>query len=147
MADETKNVNISVEDRFNTELGSIAIDWPGADLDTDPLVEWLAPDLLGFSSSPSRKVQRTELYTLSVNCFHQAGEGRSTSRVWELVDLVRAAFDQHDLAVLDWAQADPKPTLFYLRFSEGTVERINPPPDAGRFLQQLNVTFDAFLVA
>lgn len=147
MADESKNVKVSIEDRINTDLGSLAIDWPGTDFDSDGVTEWLQPDVLGYSPRATRLSERFEFWTLSINCYARTGPGgETTHRIWELLDLILAAFDQVTMAVKDWAAADPKPTLSYLRFSEATVTPIDPPVQAGKFVQQLNVSFDGVLI-
>lgn len=147
MADESKNVKISIEDQIETQLGSLAIDWPGKDFDGDGVTEWIQPDVLGYSSRPTRLSERFEIWTLSINCYTRTGPGtETTNRVWELVDLILAEFDQVTLAIKDWTQSPPEPTLYYLRFSEGTVTPIEPPADAGKFVQQLNVSFDVVLI-
>lgn len=151
MADESKNVKISIEDRINTEFSTLVteekVDWPGKDFDSDAVTEWIQPDVLGYSSRPTRLSERFELWTLSINCYTVTGPGGETTvRIWELVDLILAAFDQVSLAIKDWTQVPPEPTLFYLRFSEGTVTPIEPPKEAGKFVQQLNVSFEGVLI-
>lgn len=148
MADETKNVKISVEDRINSQLlATSAIGWPGTSLDTSGLTEWIEPELLGYSARPTRTAERFELWTLQFNCFSRSGpSGETTHRIWELVDACIAAFDQVTMAVKNWAAADPKPTLFYLRFSEAGVVPVDAATPEDQFLQQLNVTFEGAVI-
>ena len=147
MSDETKDVKISIEDRINTQLAAITLDWPGLDIDLDGVTAWIAPDVFGYSARPTRTANRFEFWTVSFNCFSRTGPGgETTHKVWELVDLILAAFDQVTMAVKDWSAADPKPTLSYLRFFEGDVTPITPPGEVGKFVQQLNVSFDGVLI-
>ena len=147
MSDETKNVKISVEDRINTELAAVTLDWPGLDIDLDGVTAWIAPDDLGYSGAPSRSSERHEEWTFSFNCFTRTGPGgETTHKVHELVDMVIAAFDQVTMAVKDWSAADPKPTLSYLRFREAEVTPIRVPEEAGKFVQKRNVSFSALLI-
>ena len=147
MADETKNVKISIEDRINTQLGSLTIDWPGTEFDSDGVTEWIAPQAPDFNASPSRLSDRFELWTLSVNCFARTGpSGETTHRVHELVDLVLGAFDKLDLAIKDWADTPATPTLFFLRFGPADVTALTPPGEAGKFTQQMNVSIDGHLI-
>lgn len=147
MSDETKDVKISIEDRINSQLGSVTLDWPGLDTDLDGVTSWIQPDVLGYSTRPTRSANRFEFWTVTFNVYTRTGPGgETTHKVWELVDLILAAFDQVTVAVKDWSAADPKPTLAYLRFTEGDVIPITPPDEAGKFVQQLNVSFEALLI-
>ena len=151
MADETKNVKLSIEKRVDDQLsGTSTIHWQGAGFDQGGVSEWFAPRVLGFSGAPARKSARTEAWTFDVNCFAHTGQGETKARVWELVDAVIAAFEDYDLAVLDWAAASPPvTTLYWVRFGRATV---TPVPGGGladdelRDPQQLNVRFTAWLI-
>ena len=148
MADEFKNIKISVEDRANTQLsGSTTLKFAGIELDTDDLTEWVEVDVLGESPRATRAGERFEFWTVQANCYAVTGPGgETTHRVWEFADLMRAAFHQYTLAVKDWSQAAPEPTLFYLRFAEAQVTPIAPPAEAGKWLQQVNVSFEAHAI-
>lgn len=148
MADETKNVEKSINDRVDSELGTLAIHYPGTEFDSDGVTEWIVVEEPDYSSRPVRSGERDEIWTVSFNCYARAGPGGETIyRAAELADLVLAAFSQHDLAVLNWASGDdPKPTLFYLRFDEGEVAALEPLEDAGKFTMQRNVTFTPLLI-
>ena len=158
MAYNTANVKTSIEVYFDEQLsGSSSIDIAGTEFDTSAVTEWFEPRILGFSSVPSRKNDRTEFWTFSVNCFAKTPT-ETTHRVWELVDLVLVQFAQKDLAVLNY-DGDALTTLFYIRFDEGDVNvvpnEVRTPAgsrDAGKQvnaelrLQQVNVTFTAALI-
>ena len=157
MADETRNVKVSIEDYFDEQLATeAAIDFQGTEFKTEDVTEWFEPRLLGRSSVPSRRSARTEFWTFSVNCFTQTPT-ETIHRVWELVDAVLGKFAQLDLAILNYS--DTQQELFRLRFDEGDV---NVVPNASRtaagfrtadkqinttlLLQQVNVTFSAALI-
>lgn len=148
MADETKNVEKSINDRVDSQLGTLSIHYPGTEFDSDGVTEWIVVEEPDYSSRPVRSGERDEIWTVSFNCYARTGPGGETIyRVAELADLVLAAFSQYTLAVLDWASGDdPKPTLFWLRFEEGEVAALEPPDDAGKFTMQRNVTFGALLI-
>jgi hypothetical protein len=147
VADETKNVEKSINDRVDSELGTLTIHYPGTEFDSDGVTEWIRVEEPDYTPRAVRSGERDEIWTVSFNCFARTGAaGETIYRVSELADLVLAAFNQHDLAVLNWAAGDPKPTLFYLRFDEGAVTVIEPPEDAGKFTMQRNVTFTPRLI-
>jgi hypothetical protein len=147
MSDEAKDVKISIEDRINSQLGSVTLDWAGTDIDLDGVTSWIQPDVLGYSARPTRLSNRFEFWTISFNCYARTGAGgETTHKVWELVDMILTAFDQVTMAIKDWSAGDPKPTVAYLRFTEGNVTPITPPAEAGKYVQQLNVAFEALLI-
>lgn len=149
MADEMKNVELSILERIEDELESeTTVHYQGTDFDTTTVTEWVQPRLLGQTPRATRLAERFELWTLNVNCFAETGiDGKSTHRIWELADAVIAAFNQLNLAIKNWA-APAKPTLFYLRFGEAAVQALDAPTnEADRHLQQVNVRIPAFLIA
>lgn len=147
MADETKNVEKSINDRVDSQLGTLTIHYPGTEIDLDGVTEWLEVTEPDYTSRPVRAGERDEIWTVGFNCYARTGpSGETIYRAAELADLVLAAFSQHNLAVKNWAVADPKPTLFWLRFDEGQVVALEPPEDAGKFTMQRNVTFNALLI-
>ena len=153
MANETKNVKMSIEDRVRDviEGGGVAVHYDGTTFDSDALTEWVEPRIIGVVTTPSRAGMRKEGWLLNVNCYVRRDDMAAeptTHRVWELVDLVLSAFDQLDLAIVDWLDTQ-KPTLFYARFNEGSVNHIPQPvsPRGSKLLQQLNVSFEGMLVA
>lgn len=150
MADDTKNVKLSFEERVTTQLKpTYTIHWQGLDFDSATVTAWIEPRLLGRSAQPSRLSERVEAWTFQCNVYAKTGPGgETTHRVWELADAVIDAFDQATFAVKDWADA-ALPTLFYLRCSEGDVVPV--PSGGGRpsstaQLQQLAVSFIATLI-
>lgn len=150
MPDQTKNVAISIQDRFNTQLAAVSsINWQGVDFDSSAATEWLEPRLLGFASRVVRLTEREEVWTLSVNCYAKTGEGGETIyRVWELADQVLTAFAQITMAVLDWATSG-NPVIAQLRFNEGVVTPIpaqGSRPVESPELQQVNVTLEGMLI-
>lgn len=150
MANETKNVKISVANRFKEEVEpDIAVRYEDdLDFDGEAQDEWVEPRLLGFSAVPRRRGTRTELWTLNVNCFHRISDRAtdSTNRIDELVDTVLGLFSQVDVVVKDWQDAQ-LPTLTYLRLGEGSVTSVvEPAPPAGKIVQQKNISFDGVLV-
>ena len=151
MAFSTANVKTSIEVYTDTQLsGATSIDISGTEFDTSAVTEWIEPRILGFSSVPSRKSDRTEFWTFSVNCFAKTPT-ETTHRAWELVDLVLVEFSQKDLAILNY-DGDALSTLFYIRFDEGDVNQVDirqaqgQPIGAQLRLQQVNVTFTAALI-
>jgi len=148
VAGETKNVEKSINDRVDDQLGTLSIHYYGTEFDSDGVTEWIVVEEPDYSSRPVRSGERDEIWTVSFNCYARTGPGGETIyRAAELADLVLAAFSQHDLAILNWAsEADTKPTLFHLRFDEGEVAALEPPEDAGKFTMQRNVTFSALLI-
>ena len=148
MSNEARNVRLSITDEIDTQLGSITLHWPGTKFDSDGVAEWITAELPDFTPQATRLSERHEFRTVSFNCYARTGPGgKSIHRVYELADLVLGAFDQVTLEVLDWdSEEDPKPTLFYLRFAEGAITPIQPPPEAGSYLMQMNVTFEAALI-
>lgn len=151
MAFNTANVKTSIEVYADAQLsGDASLDIAGTEFDTSAVTDWFEPRILGLSSVPSRKNDRTEFWTFSVNCFAKTPT-ETTHRVWELADLVLVAFGQKDLAILNYdGVADT--TLFFIRFDEGDVNWIdaevmdNKPIAAQLRLQQVNVTFTAALI-
>lgn len=147
MADQTKNVEKSVYNRIDSQLGTLTIHYPGTDIDLDGVTEWIEVAEPDYSSRPVRAGERDETWIIGFNCYARTGPAAETIyRAAELADLVLGAFSQYDMAVLNWAAADPKPTLFWLRFDEGQVTALQPPGDAGKFTMQRNVTFNALLI-
>lgn len=151
MSDETYDVKISIEDRINTQLSSYTILWPGREHDTETLMAWIEPEVMGYSGAPSRSAERYERWSLQFNCFARTGppshpSAETTHKVWQLVDACLAAFDQVTMAVKDWSESDPKPTLFYLRFPEAEVTPVTPPEGTDKWLQQRNVYFEPLLI-
>lgn len=149
MANETKNVKISLDDRIQTQLaGSYSIHWEDTDFKSEPVQEWLEPRLLGFTPAPSRNGSRSEQWTLSVNCYAKTGRGQKNAlRVWELADAVWAAFNQATVAVKNWA-AEGDPVIFYIRFGEAVISRVpgtGARPKATGPLSQLNVSVPAWI--
>ena len=143
MANETEYPKLSFEQRVDTQLSSVtSIRWSGIDFDTDSALEWIEPAFLGLSPAASRKSARSELWTWQFNCFAKIGEGgKSTTRVHQLVDAVRAAFHQHDLAVNDWSGGSPGAVLYHIRLDE--MQTI-PIPSSTQ-LQQINVTVSGWI--
>lgn len=148
MADEIKNVEKSINDRVDSQLGTLSIHYPGTEIDTDGLTEWIVVHTeADYTSRPVRLGERHEYWTVSFDCYARTGPGGETIyRAGELADLVRAAFSQYTLKVLDWEAEDPKPALFYLRFEEGDVNSLDPAEDAGKFTMRKNITFTAVLI-
>lgn len=155
MADDTLNVKKSFEARVAAQLEiATSIDWQDTDFDAEVANEWIEPRLLGHTPSPARRGERFERWTAQFNCYARTGfdefkvQKNPTHRLWELVDLVIAAFRQHDLAILDHA-AGGTPEIFRLRFDEGSVNAI--PASGGvdtdtADLTQMNVSFTAALI-
>lgn len=126
-ADDLKNVSISVFDYLSTQLsGTASIDFPGVPFESAGLEQWFQPRLLGPTTQPSRRNDRTEFYTLNVNCFARTGrdvDGNQKATVWAHLDLAgeaRDAFHQADVPVKDW-DAGGDPVIGYLRFEEAEV--------------------------
>lgn len=155
MADEAKNVIISVLDHVETQLGpDTPISWPGDAFDTADVDEWIEPRVLAALGRPSRASERFESWTLNVNCYAKTGldaggNPRATiHRPWELTDLVRAAFDQIDVPVKNWGAAGD-PVIAYLRFGEVSIVPIpstGAQPRETPELAQLNVSVDGLLI-
>lgn len=150
MANETKNVKISTERRVETQLEpDLTIHWPAIEFDADALTEWIQPRVTGMVSGIAPKGERRESWILDVNCFHRISDQTqdSTHRIWEIVDLVIAAFAQVDMPVKDWA--DPAlPVLFYVRWNEGSVTNVPQPvsPKGDTITQQVNVSFTGTVI-
>ena len=131
MADEFKNVRISVLKHFEDNLAVVsAIDFPGTDFDTDAVTEWFQPRLLGPAAGSARRGERNEIWTLNVNCFAKVGEDsagmqlESIHRHWELADEVFGVFSQADVNVQDW-QTGGDPVIAQLRFEEASMTQVS----------------------
>ena len=127
MADERKNVRISVLKHFEDELASSApIDFAGIDFDTKDVTQWLEPRVLGPISSPSRRTEPQEAWFLNVNCYANTGETsagvqkENINRPEELADAVFGVFNQADLNLQDWG-AGGDPVIAVLRFEEAQM--------------------------
>lgn len=130
MADEFKNVRISVLKHFEDNLAVISsIHWPGTDFDTDVVTEWFQPRLLGPASGSARRGERDEIWTLNVNCFAKVGEDfagtqlENIHRHWELADAVFGVFSQADVPVKNWADVGD-PVIAQMRFEEAGLTQI-----------------------
>ena len=150
VADDTRNVKLSIEDRADSQLAATAaIHWQGAAFNQGAVDEWFQPRLLGFTGAAARNTARTELWTLSVNCFANTGAGKSKDRVWQLADLVITAFEDFALPVKDWLVNPPVTTLYYLLIGKANVTPVPgsaEAPDEQTEPQQLNVSFPCWLI-
>lgn len=165
MANETKNVKISFEERVRTQLESgqsLTIDWEGTLDDpahvaegADAKTEFVRVRSLGFTPSPTRNGDRRELWTFQFDINVLVGFDRSgtpvntTHRKWEMFDLIEAAFGQHDLAVLDYASDQSE--LFRLRFGEGALAPVGgggPAPEDPELprWERSAATYEAWLI-
>jgi len=149
VANETKYPFISVMKHIETNF-TLAVDYPGEDFDSTAQNEWIQPRLLGYVPAPTRLSQRMEDWLLNINTFVKTEEVTAPiNRSWEIIDLVLAQFDQATIAVKDWGQASPEPTLYQMRFSEGSV---SPFPQTGerpletQGLQQFTASFDGWII-
>lgn len=147
MADETKNVKISFENRVNVQLAGQNIHWQGADFDPGAVTHWIEPRVLGCIPAPSRLATRDERWQFNVNVYAKTGPGgQTTHKVWELADLLVTAFDQITFPLQNWAGIGD-PTIGYIRCSE--VEVIPIPAQGGREpteLQQLTCSFSGLVL-
>ena len=148
MADEFKNVRISVLKHFEDNLAVISsIHWPGTDFDTDVVTEWFQPRLLGPASGSARPGERDGIWTLNVNCFAKVGEDftgaqlENIHRHWELADEVRGVFNQADVPVKNWA-AGGDPIIAHLRFEEASLTQVSTDTKT----QQIAVSIAARLI-
>lgn len=148
MADEFKNVRISVLKHFEDNLATVSsIHWSGTDFDTDAVSEWLQPRLLGPAAGSARRGERNEIWTLNVNCFAKVGEDftgsqlESLHRHWELADEVFGVFSQVDVPIQNWAGIGD-PVIAYLRFEEAGMTQILGDTKA----QQVAVSIAARLI-
>lgn len=148
MANETLHVKIAFETRVKSQLGAeTAIDYDGSDFDTAAVTEWIRPRLLGYSPIGESGVQvgtRRELWTFSVDVFAKVGlAGETTHRVWELVDLLRAAFDRHNLSVLDYSDDELEEAVIYL--NRGEVTPVLTVKEGRHQTMQVNITWQGVL--
>ncbi|MEE8551471.1 MAG: hypothetical protein V3T08_09500 [Gemmatimonadota bacterium] len=130
MADEFKNVWISIYKDFEDNLGTVSnIDLPGVDFDTDAFTEWFRPRLLGPAGGPARRGERNEIWTLDVGCFAKVGEDFTGAqkeilhRHWTLADAVFGQYSQADIAVKNWAGVGD-PVIAHMRFEEASMVQI-----------------------
>lgn len=150
MANETKNVKVTVLKHFEDQLAANhVIDLPDVDFDTASEAAWLEPRLLGFSPAATRSGSRDETWTLNVNAYAKVGPGgESIHKPEELVDAVIAVFNQATIPLKDWSQPGD-PTIGYLRFAEAAVTPVpgsGGRPTASEQVSQLNVSFDFVLI-
>lgn len=145
MADELKNVRISVLKHFEDNLaGTSAIDIAGADFDTKTITEWFEPRVLGPVSTASRRTERQEAWFLNVNCYAKTGEDiagaqeETIHRPWELADAVRGVFHQADIDLQNWA-AGGDPSIGTMRFEEADMTPVLGGTEKTS-LQQVNVS-------
>ena len=148
MANEFKNVRISILKHFEDNLASVSgVHWPGTDFDTDEVTEWFQPRLLGPASGSARRGERNELWTLNVNCFAKVGEDFTGSQLenihrhWELADAVFGVFSQVDVNVQNWAGVGD-PIIAQMRFEEASMNQI--PTDTKT--EQVNVSVAGRLI-
>ena len=150
MANETKHVKMSFEDRCADQLaGATTLHYAGVDFDTTSVTEWIRPRVLGFSPIGESGVQvgvRRELWTFSFDVFVRVGlAGETTHRAYELADAVRTAFDRIDLSVLDWTGDQTQEALIY--FNRGDLTPVLETKEGRHTLQQLNVSYTGVLWA
>ena len=150
MANETKHVKESFERRVKDQMADETdIDYAGTKFDTGNHSEWIRPRVLGYSpvgESGTQEGVRRELWTFSVDIFVKVGlAGETTHRAYEIADLLRAAFDRHNLVIYDWADDEQQEALCYLNRADLTPV---PETNHGQYvLQQLNLTWEGVLWA
>ena len=145
MAREIENVQITVLKRAQSQLsGTTSLDFPGVDLDTKSIDEWIELRVQGPTSAPARKGERNEGWFLVANCFAKTGETSAgvqrsnIHRTKELADAVNGVFGQADLNLQDWG-AVGDPVIGVLRFEEADGTEVQGPV-GNTDLQQYNVT-------
>lgn len=126
---------------------STDIDWDGADFDTSAVTEWIRPRLLGYSpvgGSGSQVGIRRELWTFSCDVFAKVGlAGETTDRVWQLIDLLRAAFDRITGSVLDYSDDQAQEAVIYL--NRGEVSPVLTVKEGRHQTMQVNITWQGVL--
>jgi hypothetical protein len=148
VANETKHVKESFERRVKDQMASVTdIDYAGSKFDSANHSEWIRPRVLGYSpvlESGTQAGIRREAWTFSIDVFAKVGlAGETTHRAYELADLLKAAFDRHDLVIYDWADDEQQEALCYLGRAD-----VTPVPETqhGQYvLQQLNLTWEGVL--
>lgn len=153
MADELKDVAVSIMKRIDGQLSSTAyVRWPGTAFRADAASasgdKWFEPHL-AMDAEPTRDHRRRETWSIVINCFAKSGGVDSFHGVWELADAIRAAFDQVTHSIQDWSEAGD-PVLHYIRWGEIDVGPFIPPraleAETGiKNLQQLPVTVEGSL--
>jgi hypothetical protein len=150
VANETKHVKLSFEDRCRTLLEpETTVHYEGVDFDTTAVTEWIRPRDFGYSPIGESGVQpgvRRELWTFSFDVFVKVGlTGETTHRARELVDLIKASFDRINLSVLDWTGDHAQEALIY--FNRGTFSPVLQNKIDRYVLEQVNVTYEGVLWA
>jgi hypothetical protein len=149
MADALKNVHISVLKYVDTNLGTYAIDWPGARFDSTAQDEWIEPRLIGPTNRATRKSRRDEDWIVNVNVYVRETKLESDIyRAEEIADDVRDALHQAEIEIQDW-QSMGDPTVEFMRLSEVDVTPVPRTgartPETGE-LKQLNVSATGTLI-
>ena len=150
MANETKHVHESFERRIKEQMAGVTdVDYAGRKFNTGNYTEWIRPRVLGYtpiSESGTQVGIRREAWTFSIDVFVKVGlAGETTHRAYEIADLLKAAFDRHNLIVRDWANDELQEALCY--FSRADVTPV-PESNHGQYvLQQLNLTWEGTLWA
>ena len=150
MANETKHVKESFERYIKTQMaGETDVDYAGTDFNTSSVSEWIRPRVLGYTpilESGTQTGIRREAWTFSVDVFVKVGlAGETTHRAYELVDLLKAAFDRIALSVQDWAGDEEEEALCY--FGRADVTPVDETKQGQFVLQQLNCTWEGTLWA
>ena len=150
MANETKHVKESFERYIKTQMsGETDIDYAGKPFNTGDYSEWIRPRWLGYTpilESGTQNGVRREAHTFSVDVFVKVGlAGESTHRAYEIVDLLKAAFDRIALSVQDWADDEQQEALCY--FGRADVTPVEESNHGQYVLQQLNATWEGALWA
>ena len=150
MANETKHVKESFERRVKSQMSAETdIDYAGTKFNTGDYSEWIRPRVLGYTPVAESGTQvgiRREAWTFSIDVFVKVGlSGETTLRAYELIDLLKSAFDRHYLVVQDWADDEAQEALCY--FSRADVTPV-PETNHGQYvLQQINATWEGTLWA
>ena len=109
MANESKNVFMSLQKRCVSELTTDTLAIEDQDILTGATTAWHRVHLLGVQNLPARIVTRDERWLFQISNFAKTGTGdEGTLKVWEMFDDVYAAFHNVTFNLTDWADTDAK---------------------------------------